>query len=200
MQEFHSSENALRQRLLRARSVIWLLLIVQIAPFCVAQPPSKVASSDVEAAYLYNFGKFVRFPNIPEQASAPFVICILGEDAFGRTLDSLIANESIAGRRIVARRLTSPTAAGGCQIVFLAQSEEPRLAKDLAVLEKSPILTVSNLHGFLEQGGMIQFLVQNDRVRFEVNLSAAEQSGLILSSELLKVAVRVDSKPTLEAK
>jgi hypothetical protein len=200
MQEFRASGGATRSWLFRGRCLGCLLLVAHGFLLCFAQPTPKVATSDVEAAYLYNFGKFVRYPNTPEQASAPFVICILGEDTFGGTLDSLIANESIAGRKIATRRLTSPTATGGCQIVFIAQSEEPKLAKDLAVLEKSPILTVSGLDGFLERGGMIQFLFQNNRVRFGVNLYAAEQSGLALSSELLKVAVRVDSKPAQEAK
>ena len=200
MQKFLPSREASRLWVLCTRCVCCLLLVIYSSLFCIAQSAPKVASSDVEAAYLYNFGKFVRFPSIQEQSSAPFVICILGEDAFGGALDSLIANESIAGRKIVVRRMRSPIAANGCQIVFIAQSEEARLAKDLASFEKSPVLTVSNAHGFLEQGGMIQFLVQNDRVRFAVNLSAAEQNGLALSSELLRVAVRVDSQSAQEAK
>jgi uncharacterized protein DUF4154 len=200
MQEFVPSREAARRAALCARCLCCLLIALVTSLLCLAQSAPKVASSDVEAAYLYNFGKFVRFPNDQGQASAPFTICILGEDAFGGTLDSLIANESIAGRKIIARRIQSPAATNGCQIVFIAQSEGPRLTRDIASFEKSPILTVSNAHGFLEQGGMIQFLVQNDRVRFAVNLSAAEQSGLVLSSELLKVAVRVDAKPAQEGK
>jgi len=161
------------------------LLPIYIALSCLAQPPASMSPSDVEAAYLYNFGKFV---------------CILGEDGFGGTLDSLVANESIEGRKIAVRRLASASAANNCQIVFIAPSEETRLAKDLAAFEKRPVLTVSNLPGFLEHGGMIQFLLQNNRVRFAVNLAATEQNSLALSSELLKVAVRVDAKPALEAK
>jgi hypothetical protein len=200
MRRFIPSKGISRLGALSTRRVCCLLLIAGASLLCVAQPTPKVVSSDVEAAYLYNFGKFVRFPNVQRQATAHFVICILGEDVFDGTLDSLIANESIAGRKIVARRIASPAATNGCQIVFIAQSEEARMAKDLAAFENNPVLTVSNAHGFLEQGGMIQFLVQNDRVRFAVNLSAAQQSGLELSSELLRVAVRVDSKPSLEAK
>jgi hypothetical protein len=159
-----------------------------------------MAPTDVEAAYLYNFGKFVHFPAAQSQDRAPFSICILGEDGFGGTLDSLIANESIQGRKIVVRRLASPTAAINCHIVFIAPSEGPRLEKDLVALQQKPILTVSSLPNFLERGGMVQFLLQNNRVRFAVNLTTASQSGLELSSELLKVAVRVDTKPALEVK
>ena len=159
-----------------------------------------MSSADVEAAYLYNFGKFIRYPAAQAQDSTSFSICILGDDSIGATLDSLVANELIEGRKIVARRLPTAAAANNCQIVFIAASEETRLAKDLAAFEKKPVLTVSNLPGFLEHGGMIQFLLQNNRVRFAVNLTQTEQSSLSLSSELLKVAVRVDAKPAMEAK
>src|SRR5580693_3760142 len=124
MQELLPSREASRQGALCARYVCCFLLVIYISLFCRAQSAPKVASSDVEAAYLYNFGKFVRFPSVQEQASAPFVICILGEDTFGGGLDPLIAKESIAGRKIVAHRIASPAATRGCQIVFIAQSEE----------------------------------------------------------------------------
>jgi hypothetical protein len=176
------------------------LLLACITLSCFAQPPARLSPSDVEAAYLYNFGKFIRYPALQGQDSTSFSICILGEDGFGGALDSLVANESIEGRKIVVRRPASAAAANNCQIVFIAPSEEPRLARDLAALEKKPVLTVSTLPGFLEHGGMIEFVLQSNRVRFAVNLAPAEQSGLALSSELLKVAVRVDTKPALEAK
>ena len=176
-----------------------IVLLVCAGLVCPVESRPEVTPSDVEAAYLYNFGKFVRWPAGTLQDPEPFTLCILGEDSFGETLDSLIANETLQGHRIVARRLSSVTAANNCQIVFFGQSEESRLIKDLAALQKRPILTISSLPAFLERGGMIQFLLQNNRVRFAVNLSAAEQTGLALSSELLKVAVYVGSKPS-EAK
>jgi hypothetical protein len=183
-------------------SAIYLSLFAHSTPF--AQPITAVGPSDIEAAYLYNFGKFVRFPPVEPQDtppnSTPYSICILGEDTFGGMLDSLVANESIEGRRIVIRRVASPAAADNCQIAFIAPSEASRQAKDLQALEKKPILTVSSLPGFLDHGGMIQFMVRDSKVRFAVNLFATGRAGLSLSSELLKVAVRVDSKPALEAK
>jgi hypothetical protein len=193
-------EIGIESGLSRSRRMFCLVLLLCETLLSPAQPPASMSPSDVEAAYLYNFGKFIRYPAVQGQDSSSFSICILGEDSFGGTLDSLVTNELIEGRRIVARRLTSVAAANNCQIVFIAASEETRLAKDLAVFEKKPVLTVSNLPGFLDHGGMIQFLLQNNRVRFAVNLKPAEQSGLSLSSELLKVAVRVDAKPASEAR
>ena len=109
-------------------------------------------------------------------------------------LDELVANETLDGHKIIPKRLSAVTAADACQILFVGQSEEPRLAKDLAAVQGKPILTVSNMPGFLDRGGMILFLVQNNRVRFAVNLPPAQQAGLQLSSEFLKVAVYVNTK------
>jgi hypothetical protein len=186
---------------------MWLrrvrLFSCALFPLCVSllgSAESVVAPtpSDVEAAYLYNFEKFVSWPSDSGHDSAPFAICILGEDTFGESLNSLIADETHQGRKLIARRLSSAAAANDCQILFIGQSEESRLAKDLNELQKKPILTVSTLPGFLEHGGMIQFLLQNRKVRFAVNLPAAEQAALVLSSQLLKVAVYVNTKPAQE--
>jgi YfiR/HmsC-like len=176
------------------------MLLALAAVIGSAQAQAVFTPYDVEAAYLYNFGKFVRWPADPAAASVPFTICILGDDPFGGKLDSLVANETIQGRPIAVKRLSSTSGADNCQIVFLGLSEQARLTKDLADLNKKPALTVSNLPGFLEHGGMIQFLQQQNKVRFAVNLTSAEQPGLALSSELLKVAVHVESKAALEVK
>ncbi len=177
-----------------------ILILSHLSSSSPAPSSPELTSYDVEAAYLYNFGKFVKWPADSGSASQPFSICILGEDNFGRKLDDLIANDRIQGRGIVARRLSSADTADNCQIVFLGLSEDVHLKKDIDALNKKPILTVSNIPQFLERGGMIQFLVQDSRVRFAVNLPAAEQHGLALSSELLKVAVYVSKPATGEGK
>jgi hypothetical protein len=189
-----------RSRVTRPRLRRWVALLICLAVFGSAQAQAVYTSYDVEAAYLYNFGKFVYWPGDPSGASTPFTICILGDDPFGEDLNTLVANETIQGRPITTKHLSSASSSDTCQIVFLGLSEQARLAKDLTELSKRPILTVSNLPGFLEYGGVIQFLQQNNRVRFAVNLTPAEQSGLVLSSELLKVAMYVDGKPSTEVK
>jgi hypothetical protein len=179
---------------------VCVILILPRSSYSNPAPPSpELTPYDVEAAYLYNFGKFIQWPADSASPSQPFSICILGVDNFGRKLDDLIANDSIQGRKIVARRILTPDATDNCQIVFLGVSEDAHLKKDLDAFEKKPILTVSNIPRFLERGGMIQFLVQDRRVRFAVNLPAAERTGLALSSELLKVAVYVSKVAAAEA-
>jgi hypothetical protein len=171
-------------------------LLVAFCATCCAQ--SDVAPTDVEAAYLYNFGKFVEWPPQVESNPAPFTICVLGKDDFGPILDSLIANETIHQHNIVAKRMPTLANTDACQILYLGSSEQSRMTKDLDALKDKPILTVSSLTGFMDHGGMIQFLLVENRVRFEVNLAAASHCHLTLSAELLKVAVFVNSKPSQE--
>jgi hypothetical protein len=191
-------EHAVQDWMKRVCAGCCLLLLLLVSQLCPAQSNQKLTPDDVEAAYLYNFGKFVQWPSGPEASAEPFSICILGKDDFGPRLDDLIANESVQGRRIVVRRLESTAAVDGCEIVFIGSSEETRLSKDLDTLANKPILTVSSLPDFVSRGGMVQFLLENNRVRFAVNLASAQQTGLSLSSELLKVAVYVKRKTAQE--
>jgi len=150
---------------------------------------SKPTEYDVKAAYLFNFGKFVKWP-VNISSSDVFSICILGSDPFGSVLDSTVAGESIDGKRIVIRRISAASDALNCRIAFISSSEKGRVADIMAALAHAPVLTVSDIPHFAGKG-MIQFVVMQDRVRFEVNLDAAEKAGLTLSSELLKVATSV---------
>jgi hypothetical protein len=157
---------------------------------------SRPTESQVEAAYLYNFGKFITFP--PNRAGKfdPFSICILGKDPFREALDATVRGESINGKKITVQRLVNMQHAETCSILFVSSSEESHLPAIVAPAKTLSLLTVSDMKGFAERGGIIQLVRQQDRIRFEVNLAAAQESHLTLSSELLKVAVRVVQKGT----
>ncbi len=150
----------------------------------------KPTQYEVEAAYLFNFGKFVGWPS-GGPADAPFLICILGDDPFGPVLDHTIAGESLGGKQVEDKRIARPEDALGCSILYISGSESGRLNKILSVVQEAPVLTVSDIPDFVQEGGMIQFVLRDGRVRFEVNLAPAQSNGLALSSELLKVAVAV---------
>jgi hypothetical protein len=159
---------------------------------CQAPRPftsSKLTEYDVKAAYLFNFGKFVRWPAAP--SAREFNLCILGDDPFGPALDSLVENETVDGKRITVSRISSPGQAATCKIVFISSSEERHLKPMLSALHQSPVLTVSDISGFVSQGGMIGFIADRGRIRFEVNLSASDSAGVKFSSELLRVAAHV---------
>src|SRR6185503_7081447 len=152
-----------------------------------AQPPA--TEYQVKAAYLLDFGKFVTWPaeTSPKNSEA-FSICVLGDDPFGTILDNTIRGEKINGKPVTARRVHSLQQATGCHVLFVSDSGERLSRNTISALNKSGMLTVSDAHGFWENGGMIQFVFSGNRIRFEVNLDAAQEAGLTLSSELLKVA------------
>lgn len=158
--------------------------------------PEKPSEYQVKAVYLYNFAKFVEWP-ADESAGREdaFTVCILGRDPFGAFLDQTLAGETLHGKRAVTKRIVSGGDTSDCEIVFVSKSERHGLRSILGSLKKKSTLTVSDIEGFSERGGMIQLMLDEDRVRFEVNLTAATRAGLTLSSELLKVArsVRRDS-------
>jgi hypothetical protein len=150
---------------------------------------------DVEAVYLYQFGRFVAWP---AQNAAPqdnFPICIMGRDPFGASLDSTIAGENINQLPLKASRIASVDDAKRCRILYISPSEDARLGAILQGLQQAPVLTVSDAPDFLSRGGMIQFVLQGNRVRFEINVSTAQKSGLTVSSDLLKVASSVRGVP-----
>jgi hypothetical protein len=164
------------------------------APILYGQQ-SNPTEYEVKAAYLYNFGKFVEWPAKARTADDSFTICVLGQDPFGTTFDTTIAGENINGKKVVIKRVAKPQDALSCRILFISSSEESRLKEIVATLDKTSVLTVSDIPQFTRRGGMIQFVVEANKVRFEVNLAIAERAGLILSSQLLKVAISVRRSP-----
>ncbi len=171
------------------RSIAVAVLLVLAAWPCLAQS-SRASETEIEAAYLYNFGKFVTWPAQPES----FEICILGKDPFGPVLDATVSGESIGTSRVAVARITNAREATACQVLFISDQEEGHLRAILTVVKNAGVLTVSDIPHFAERGGMIEFVQREGRIRFEVNLDAAQQSKLALSSELLKVAVKVVGK------
>lgn len=167
--------------------------------FCSAAfyPPPAVAQQgrpgeyQVKAVYLYNFARFVAWPSSAQPKDAPFSICVLGKDPFGAVLDSTLSGEAGAGQHLVVRRLSMPQDALTCRILFVGSSEENHLNEIWAVLGRASVLTVSDMPRFSERGGMIEFVLKGDKIRFDVNLSNATDAGLTVSSDLLKVALTV---------
>jgi len=174
--------------LLMTIAIVWGLLSGLDAGGQAAKP----TDYQVKAAYLYNFGRFVEWPAkgaTPQNSS--FTICVLGEDPFGQALDATLAGETIGNQKVTARRISSLQESADCQILFISSSEAKRLNKIMEALGNSAVLTVSDIPQFSQRRGMIQLLMEGNRIRFEVNLAATQRAGLTLSSELLKVATAV---------
>lgn len=165
-----------------------MALLLPIATKC-AHAQEHPTEEQVKAAYLYNFGKFIRWqtPGISET----FDICVLGKDPFHGVLTSTVAGEHIDGKSIVARDVTAVPESSRCQIVFISTSEETKLKSLLAIARRTNTLTVSDMPEFAERGGMIGLVNVAGKIRFEVNVAAVNDAGINVSSELLKVAVKV---------
>jgi len=165
------------------------ILLASSLVYTLAQSPSEY---EVKAAFLFNFAKFVEWPASSfSAADKPFRICILGRDPFGSSLDQIVAGKTLDGRKIAITRSTNTTEAKSCQIVFIASSETRQIPQILLQLKGAAVLTVADTGGFAQTGGMINFVRDDDRVRFEINLKAADDAHLKLSARLMTVAKRV---------
>jgi hypothetical protein len=164
-------------------------LVVATAQGATTGGPSQ---DEVTAAYLFNFSKFVEWPEGSFTGPAdPITICVLGESPFGTLLGDVVTGKRVNGREIAVRETSSLSKTAGCHIVFLASSEQGRLDDALAKLADRPVLTVSDARSVADRGAVIGLTLEERRVRFEVNMAAAGRAGLKLSSQLLKVAVRL---------
>ena len=144
---------------------------------------------EVKAAFLYNFARFIEWPaDAFDGPQTPLVIGILGEDPFGSALDDIIARKTVRGRAVVVRRLHRDQDLRGCHLLFISASEKKRLPEILLSLRGSTVVTVSEIDRFIYSGGTINLLVENSRVRFEVNLDAAARARAKISAKLLALA------------
>jgi hypothetical protein len=173
-------------------SVAFALAIV-INSVLPAQAPQPT-EYQVKAAYLVNFPKFVEWPASAARSES-FNICVLGQDPFGEALDSAVAGETIHSSPVAAKRISKPQDALNCRVLFVSSSEDSQWNEILTALKTSSVLTVSDMREFTDRGGIVQFILDGNRVRFQINLAATEPSGLKLSSELLKLAVTVKRNP-----
>jgi hypothetical protein len=143
------------------------------------------AEYQVKAAYLYNFAKLVDWP-VP--ANGPVVIAVFGQDPFGDVLDRTVQGKTVDGRPLVVLRPSNLEQLKGCRILFVSAAEKKRLGAILSAVRGEAVLTVGEFEGFLEAGGNVNFAIEQNRVRFDVNLRAARQVGLQISARVLNLA------------
>jgi len=167
----------------------WLFLLFLSLMGAVAQSDSP-SEYQVKAAFLYNFGKFVEWPSAAfASPAAPFVIGIYGGDPFQGDLDRIVAGKSIDGHPVAVQVVTSVAALKECNIVFLSNGHEKRMAEIAAALGGANVLTVTeNMKHFSDSGFMINFIVTGDHIGFQINNAAARRAGLAISSKLLSLA------------
>ncbi len=178
-------------RRIRMSTAALVAAVLLVQPPLSAQRP-EVGEDGVKAAVLYNFTKFIDWPpSAFAAASSPFVVCAYADAGFRKTLEEILQGEQVRGRPITVAARESEDAQG-CHMLYLSKDATERQARILAPLRQTPVLSVGEGRPFLEQGGLIAFVLENDRVRFAVNKRGVDAAGLTISSQLLRVARRFD--------
>lgn len=143
----------------------------------------------VKARFLSNFARYVDWPSGSFQAANdPIVICVLGPNPFGRALDQAVDGKEVDGRPFLVRWISDIPPNLPCHILFVPSSQQQRFRSRAGSLERSGILTVGETQGFPADGGMINFKLEDGRVRFQINQEASGRERLRISSKLLSLA------------
>ena len=167
------------------------LAVLLFLPIFALQAAGQRASEyQLKAAFVYNFTKFIDWPG-ESVRSLTFQICVLGQNPFGSELTQLTDGKVIEGHPVQVLIVTNYHLVRSCQVVFISASEDAHLKQILSGLRGRSVLTVGDSPGFVDAGGMIELLVEDERMRFEVNLHAANEARLKISAKLLSLAKAV---------
>jgi len=170
---------------------LWWIALVALPIAAAAQSDSRVAEVQIKTAFLYKFGGFVQWPPAAFAKDAPFAIGVLGADDVAAALEQVTADRTVQGRPVVVRRLRRGDSLAGLHVLFIGQAETPRLAETLAAAKGQALLTVTESDNAISHGSVINFVGEDQKVRFDIALPSAERGQLKISSRLLAVARRV---------
>jgi hypothetical protein len=176
---------------LRATPILSLGLVWLLAPGGGRAQESPPTEYQLKAAFVLNFAKFVEWPPAAfAKDDSPIVLGILGESPLGSVLEQTIQGKKVNSRELEVTKLPSTAGATNCHILFIGTSDKARLPEILKGLGRASVLTVGEADGFTESGGMINFVRQGNKIRFQINEAAAKSAGLKISSKLLSLAAR----------
>lgn len=185
----------MRGHFLKTRFACSLVAVIVAAYAAVCAAASAPGEYQVKAVFLFNFTQFVEWPAgaFPDD-KAPFVICVLGRDPFGENLDEAVRGERVGSRDLVVQRYESLEKVGHCQILFVTDLAAERPAGLAAALVGRSVLTVGDAQGRAGRDVVIGFVSDRNRIRLRINLKAAQDAGLVISSKLLRPAEIVGAK------
>jgi hypothetical protein len=182
-------------------SLVLLVIALAGGNTVAAQNHSFPREHQIKAAFLYNFARFIDWPaSAFADDSTKMVVGILGEDPFGEDLDQTIQGKKVGGRGLAIKRFRRLEELEPIQILFISSSEKKHLTHILEALQGMSVLTVSEVDGFAQRGVVINFFLENRKIRFEINVDAAKRAGLRISSKLLRLARVVQEDNSGEAK
>lgn len=164
-----------------------LAALLTVAVSLPAAAQRQLSEHEVKAAFLYNFMKFVEWPQ-PDDRSAARSICVAGRDPLHEVLETIAQGKQVNGREVVVRQLAGDDDPRECHAIFIVASEASRTASILQRVRYAAVLTVGETRRFVTDGGMVRFYVEGNRVRFEIDPAGAQRAGLKISSQLLSLA------------
>ncbi len=165
-----------------------LLVLLTSVPAIGMTDSTQQAENRIKTAFLYNFSRFAVWPEAALRGRSEFSLCTLGTTKISKQLDSL-TGKSVHGKTIFVKHFDKPEDVAECHLVFIGDLGD--LTETMWILSEQPVLTVSDAAAFTEKGGIIQFKLVDNKVRFRVNVDAARASGLTISSKLLSLAISV---------
>jgi hypothetical protein len=174
---------ATRHRSYIAIALLSLLLLPTVAD------AQDVTGPPLKAAFIYNLAKFVEWPE-DAPAAKPFTMCVLGDAAVGDALERSVFNRRLGGNNVSVLRLTASGPQRPCHILYMSGVTRDQAGVLVSALKTAPVLTISDIEGFTEFGGMVQFLYEHGQLRFRIGHEAAKRSGLQISAKLLSLAIR----------
>lgn len=151
-----------------------------------AGAPVDVAT--LKAAFLFNFAKFAEWPVDVLPPGRGLALCVLDDPAVADALSQTIKGHAIEGHDLGVRALAAGSSAAGCHLLYVSATEAGRSPQILNSVRDLPVLTVSDATAFAESGGIIQLIIENDRMRFAINTAATDRAKVRLSAKLLSLA------------
>jgi uncharacterized protein DUF4154 len=171
-----------------------LVSLTSVAIACAQANPS--GEYQVKAAFLFHFAQFVDWPSEAfKDAATPLTYCTAPGDPFGGALDASLNGKVIDGRAVRVLHFRETQEIQGCQVLFMGIADKKFTSATLASLKGTPVLTVGESEHFVQEGGMIGFFLEDNKVRFEINLAAAEHAKLKISAGLLSLPKSVIGSP-----
>lgn len=176
----------------------WLLVVLGTA-WCVATVDSRAqqaTADEVKAAFVFNFVKFVEWPADTTPAGAPLVLGVMGSDGIEESLRTFARGKTVNGHELTVRRVNGGDDISRVHLLFVGLQEQNRVTDVVKRVDNNSVLTVSDVERFCQAGGAIALAMEQNRVRFDVNLDAADKARLKVSSKLLALARSVHSSKT----
>lgn len=166
---------------------VFAMVSASLGQWEVAAQTAPIPEYQAKAVFLFNSAQFVSWPS-SQASDTPLVIGILGDDPFGSYLDETVRGQKVNDRSLIIQRFRRGTEPRDCHVLFISQSERDRVAQIISSLKGRSVLTMSDIEGFAELGGMIELLTEKSKVRMRINLKAVKAANLKISSKLLRVS------------